>query len=240
MWRRIKAFAFALILLSVLGSTQGENLGDSFNSLLHGDITDTSNLPTSSTLQELPDFDGTNFITTINNNVPNFSQQDLDLSQGNWQIFSDLDGLNRVGVANTLISSESFPTNDREPLYVNPSGWHQKKVSNGKYLYDRCHMIGYQLTGENNNPKNLFTGTTTLNRQYMVEYENKIADYLKTTGNHVRYRVTPLFKNNETVCRGVQLEARSIENEELSFNVFIYNVDSNFTINYLNGESTKI
>lgn len=240
MWRRIKGFAFALILLSVLGSTQGENIGDSFNSLINGDVTNTSNLPTSPTLLELPDFDGSNFVTTINNNVPMFSQQDLDLSQGDWQLFSDLDALNRVGVANALISSESFPTADREPLYINPSGWHQKKVSNGKYLFDRCHMVGYQLTGENNNPKNLFTGTTTLNRQYMLEYENKIADYLKSTGNHVRYRVTPFFKDNEIVCRGVQLEARSIENEELSFNVFVYNADSDFSINYLNGESAKI
>ncbi|PZL70331.1 DNA-entry nuclease, partial [Enterococcus plantarum] len=140
---------------------------------------------------ELPtEYDGSYQEIVINDNVPTFTEADLNLSKGVWQSFSDLDQLNRVGIANALIGKESFPTEEREPLTVKPTGWKQKKLSDGQWLYNRCHLIGFQLTGENNNMKNLMTGTRQFNTPHMLNYENQIMDYIRLTGNHVRYRVT--------------------------------------------------
>ncbi|WP_279257111.1 DNA/RNA non-specific endonuclease [Enterococcus faecalis] len=176
-------------------------------------------------------------VEIVNQNKPNFSEEDFSLENGNWQIFSDLDRLNRVGVASALLHKSRMPTEERERLYIKPTGWKQKKMKNGDYLYNRCHLIGYQLTGENNNPRNLMTGTRSFNTPGMVEYENKVADYLRTTGNHVLYRVTPDFQGNELVARGVRIEAQSIEDSRLSFHVYVHNRQEGYTINYLTGEA---
>lgn len=173
----------------------------------------------------------------IRHNRPNFSLEDLSLKNGTWQNFSSLDSLNRVGEANAMLNRSMMPTEERERLYIKPTGWKQKKMKNGDYLYNRCHLIGYQLTGENNNPRNLMTGTRSFNTPAMVEDENKVAEYLRKTGNHVRYRVRPDFQGNELVARGVQIEAQSIEDNGISFNVYIHNTQEGYVIDYQTGNS---
>lgn len=113
-------------------------------------------------------------------------------------------------------------------------------MSNGQWLYNRCHLIGFQLTGENNNPKNLMTGTRSFNTPHMLNYENQIMDYIRLTANHVRYRVTPHFIDDELVARGVQLEAQSVEDSDFMFNVYIYNVQEGYSIDYKTGKATKV
>ncbi|EAD0725601.1 DNA-entry nuclease [Listeria monocytogenes] len=177
-----------------------------------------------------------NQVISVNNQIPVFTKEELSLKDGAWQKFSDLDSLNRVGEANAMLHNSMMPKDDREPLYVNPTGWKNKKTKTG-WLYNRAHLIGFQLTGENNNPKNLMTATRSLNTPCMLEYENRVADYLHETNNHVRYRVTPIFKDNELVARGVEMQAQSIEDDELEFHVYIFNVEEDMEINYQDGTS---
>ncbi|MCM3571469.1 DNA/RNA non-specific endonuclease [Neobacillus mesonae] len=180
-------------------------------------------------------------VIELNNNHVTFSKNDLSLSKGSWQLFSNLDSLNRVGAANAMLSKSLMPTEEREPLHVDPTGWKNKKVTvNGEteWLYNRCHLIGFQLTGQNNNIKNLMTGTRSLNDPDMLDYENKVASYLKTTNHHVRYQVEPVFRGNELVARGVHMQGKSIEDNNLEFNVYIFNVEQGVTINYVDGSST--
>lgn len=189
---------------------------------------------------DLPiEYDGVNQEIVINNNQPVFLEAELVPSSEVWQTFSDLDSLNRVGPADAVIGSESFPDEEREPLTIKPTGWNQKKLPDGQWLYNRCHLIGFQLTGENNNPKNLMTGTRSFNTPHMLNYENQIMEYIRLTGNHVRYQVTPHFVEDELVARGVQLQARSVEIEDFSFNVYIFNVEEGYSIDYSTGKATK-
>ncbi|OFG75312.1 DNA-entry nuclease [Listeria monocytogenes] len=177
-----------------------------------------------------------NQVISVNNQVPVFTQEELSLKEGMWQKFSELDSLNRVGEANAMLHNSLMPKDEREALYVNPSGWKNKKTKTG-WLYNRAHLIGFQLSGENNNPKNLMTATRSLNTPCMLEYENRVADYLHETNNHVRYRVTPIFKDNELVARGVEMQAQSIEDDELQFHVYIFNIEEGMKINYTDGTS---
>ena len=176
---------------------------------------------------------------TVNNNDPAFSKNDLSTAKGAWATYSDLDSLNRVTDANALLNRSLMPSAKREPLTWNPTGWHNKKTAHG-WLYNRSHLIGYQLTGENNNPKNLMTGTQTLNSPLMLAHEKDIAYYLKQSNDHyVRYEVKPIFRGNELVARGVQMRAQSIGDNTIHFNVYIFNVEPGYTINYADGTSTK-
>ncbi|MEO2819861.1 DNA/RNA non-specific endonuclease [Lacticaseibacillus rhamnosus] len=176
---------------------------------------------------------------TVNNNDPAFSKNDLSTAKGAWATYSDLDSLNRVTDANALLNRSLMPSAKREPLTWNPTGWHNKKTAHG-WLYNRSHLIGYQLTGENNNPKNLMTGTQTLNSPLMLAHEMDIAYYLKQSNDHyVRYEVKPIFRGNELVARGVQMRAQSIGDNTIHFNVYIFNVEPGYTINYADGTSTK-
>ena len=176
---------------------------------------------------------------TVNNNDPAFSKNDLSTAKGAWAAYSDLDSLNRVTDANALLNRSLMPSAKREPLTWNPTGWHNKRTAHG-WLYNRSHLIGYQLTGENNNPKNLMTGTQTLNSPLMLAHEMDIAYYLKQSNNHyVRYEVKPIFRGNELVARGVQMRAQSIGDNTIHFNVYIFNVEPGYTINYADGTSTK-
>ena len=195
-------------------------------------------------------FDGTNQVILVNNNIPTFKKEDLDVSKKSfWENYSNLDFLNRVGSANALLSPETMPTEERESISnIRPTGWANKKIIfNGKedYLYNRCQLIGFQLSGENANIKNLFTGTRSLNanfeneKQSMVYYENLVAEYIKRTQNHVRYEVTPVFKGMELGCRGVRMQAQSIEDQEISFDIYVFNVQEGYTIDYLTGKSIK-
>ncbi|WP_242590264.1 DNA/RNA non-specific endonuclease [Enterococcus sp. DIV0849a] len=186
------------------------------------------------------EYDGMNQEVVLNGNRPTFTDSDLDLSKGVWQSFSDLDQFNRVGIANALIGKELFPTEAREPLTVKPTGWRQKILSDGQWLYNRCHLIGFQLTGENDNMKNLMTGTRQFNTPHMLNYENQIMDYIRLSGNHVRYRVTPHFIDDELVARGVQLEAASVEADDFAYNVYVFNVQDGYSIDYKTGKATKV
>lgn len=193
-------------------------------------------------LESLHTYDGKNMVVTVNDNQPSFAAEDLAVTPDGWQTFSDLDGLNRVGPANALLHKNMMPDYKRGDIStVYPSGWNQKKLGKNDWLYDRCHLVGFQLTGEDANWKNLFTGTAQMNRpatDSMLEYENVVAKYVRNTENHVRYRVTPYFVGEELVCRGVQMEAQSIEDDQVSFNVFVFNTCDNVTIDYVTGRAT--
>lgn len=176
-------------------------------------------------------------IVKVSGNKPSFSKSTKSKSHGPWQKYSNLDYLNRAHAANALLNKKLMPHAQREPLYVDPTGWHNKRISSG-WLYNRCHLIGYQLTGQNNNIKNLITGTRQLNDPDMLKYENKVADYIKASGKHyIRYRVTPIWRGNELLARGIQMEAQSIGDNSVHFNVFIFNVEPGVKLNYKNGRS---
>lgn len=175
--------------------------------------------------------------------VPSFTKED---SAGPAESYAPLDALGRCGVAMAVVGPETMPTEERGSIgMVKPSGWHTVRYDDlvdGKYLYNRCHLIGYQLTGENANERNLITGTRYLNTEGMLPLENEVAEYVERTGNHVLYRATPVFVGNELVARGVHLEARSVEDggAGVEFNVFCYNVQPGIQIDYATGESRRV
>lgn len=178
-------------------------------------------------------------IVNLNGNYASFTLEELESTEP-WHTFSDLDALNRVGVADALLHKSMMPSEPREDIsMIYPTGWNQKKLDDGNWLYNRSHLLGFQLTGENANWKNLFTGTQELNQIHMVKYENEIAQYLKSTNNHVRYRVTPIFTETELVPRAIQLEAKSIEDKQINFNVLIPNIQTGIIIDYSTGKATK-
>lgn len=190
-------------------------------------------------IDALPAYSGEPYIT-IANNIPNFA--DSDLKEKSFEIYSDLDDLGRCGVAFANIGPDLMPTEDRDSIsQVKPSGWHTVKYDcvDGKYLYNRCHLIGFQLTSENANTQNLITGTRYLNIEGMLPFENMVADYIKETGNHVLYRVTPVYDGDNLVASGVQIEAKSVEDngDAILFNIYCYNVQPGITIDYTTGES---
>ena len=193
-------------------------------------------------VSSIPKYSGSPYIA-INNNVPFFSDNDLSLNS--YEKYSDLDKLGRCGVAVANIGKDIMPTEERGSIgSVKPTGWHTVKYDgiDGNYLYNRAHLIGYQLTGENANTKNLITGTRYMNVSGMLPFENMVADYVKETNNHVLYRVTPIFENNNLLASGVLIEAKSVEDngKGILFNVYCYNVQPNIEINYANGESSKV
>lgn len=193
-------------------------------------------------------FDGQHQVIVINEKAQ-FTTDELSLKNGSWEKYSNLDLLNRVGVAEAMLGKDLMPKSEREDISsVKPTGWKNKKIMfNGKqdFLYNRSHLIGFQLSGENANVKNLFTGTRALNANFkdekssMVYYENFVAGYIKKTNHHVRYRVTPIFKNVELVARGIRLEAQSVEDDTVSFDVYIFNIQPGYEIHYLTGSSKK-
>ncbi|OPD54070.1 DNA/RNA non-specific endonuclease [Bacillus anthracis] len=184
-------------------------------------------------------------IVEVNGNKADFTQDQLDKGQlkntnPTWQEFSNLDSKNRVGTAVALIGKEIQPKEKRdERLNTKPTGWHQKKLSDGSRLFDRSHLIGYQLTGQNDNPKNLMTGTKDFNRHSMLKYENMV-DKEVDKGSYVLYEVKPVFIGDELVARGVQMKAKTINNDHLDFNVFCYNVQDGVEIDYKDGTSKLI
>lgn len=176
-------------------------------------------------------------VITINRNRPTFSKKALSTKNGAWQSYHNLDFLNRAGEADALLNKRLMPTKAREPLYWNPTAWHNKKIAGG-WLYNRSHLIGYQLTGQNNNPKNLITGTRQLNDPGMLKYENQVASYLKSSSRHyIRYRVKPIFRGRELLARGVEMEAQSTGSNAVRFHVYIFNVQDGVKLNYSNGTS---
>ena len=189
---------------------------------------------------DIPAYAGNSFVI-LDDNKPAFSKQDRERTDA-FETYSDLDELGRCGVAYANICKELMPTEERGAIgMVKPTGWHTVKYDNveGKYLYNRCHLIGYQLAGENANEKNLITGTRYLNVTGMLQFEDQVADYVKETDHHVLYRVTPVFDGDNLVATGVEMEAYSVEDkgEGVSFHVFVYNVQPGIVIDYATGES---
>ena len=193
-------------------------------------------------LDNIPEYSENPYVV-INNNIPFFN--DSDLTTKSYEQYSELDGLGRCGVVIANIGKDLMPTGEREYIgSVKPTGWQVSKYDwvDGKYLYNRCHLIGYQLSGENANDKNLITGTRYMNVQGMLPFENMVADYVKETGNHVLYRVTPIFEGNNLVASGVLMEAKSVEDngDGVEFNVYCYNVQPGVEIDYATGENSAI
>lgn len=191
-------------------------------------------------LSQIPDYTGSPY-AVLNGNEPEFD--DNDFTTEAFEDYSELDDLGRCGVAYANICQELMPTEKRGDIgMVKPSGWHTVKypdIIKDRYLYNRCHLIGYQLAGENANVKNLITGTRYLNVEGMLPFENDVADYVKETGNHVLYRVTPVFDGDNLVASGVQMEAESVEDDGagVKFNVYCYNVQPGIGIDYETGDS---
>lgn len=200
-------------------------------------------------LNSIPEYSGDPYVV-INDNNPNFTDEDLEKAKNSYEEYSWLDSLDRCGMAMASIGIDLMPTEKRGSIgSIKPSGWVTSKYDfiDGKYLYNRCHLIGYQLCGQNivesdidGKSLNLITGTRYLNVEGMLPFENMIANYVKDTNNHVLYRVTPMFKDNELVARGVMLEAKSVEDngEGILFNIYCYNVQPGVEINYEDGTNT--
>lgn len=229
-------FAIVLAIIIAVASSRDVDFSKIF-----GDITNENKISytTSYDLTSIPQYKSEPYVV-LNDNRPDFSEEDYNKEQ--LEEYSELDYLGRCGPAFAKVGIETMPTEERGEIgQVKPSGWQTVKydIVDGKYLYNRCHLIGFQLTGENANKGNLITGTRYMNVDGMLPFENMVADYVQETGNHVLYRVTPVFEGENLVASGVQIEAKSIEDdgEGICFNVYVYNVQPGVTINYSNGQS---
>ena len=190
-------------------------------------------------LEDIPAYAGQPYVV-VGDNTPQFPEEDL--SAGAFEEYSPLDALGRCGTAYASVCLDTMPTEDRGSIgQVKPSGWHTVKYDcvDGKYLYNRCHLIGYQLTGENANEENLITGTRYLNVEGMLPFETLVADFVKETEYHVLYRVTPMFDGDDLVASGVRMEAWSVEDQGdgVCFDVYVYNCQPGVVIDYATGES---
>lgn len=200
---------------------------------------ETSSAPNVS-LDSIPAYSGSPYVA-VNGNVPYFTADAYTTTA--FENYSPLDSLGRCGVATACLGLETMPTEDRGSIgQVKPSGWHTVRyngIVDGNYLYNRCHLIGYQLSAENANSQNLITGSRYLNVEGMLPFENMVADYIKETNNNVLYRVTPVFDGNNLVASGVLMEARSMEDngDGISYCVFCYNVQPGIQIDYATGDS---
>lgn len=198
----------------------------------------SSNAP-SVYLNEIPPYSESPYIA-LNNNIPEFGEEDFVTES--FEYYGPLDDLGRCTIAVANVGTDLIPTEKREGIsQIKPTGWQSAEYDwiDGRFLYNRCHLIGFQLTGENANENNLITGTRYLNVQGMLPFENLIADYVKETGNHVLYRVTPIFQENNLVADGVHMEGMSVEDkgEAILFNVFAYNVQPGIEIDYATGQN---
>lgn len=231
--KKIIILTYAVILLFIYGCYGVEFYHESDE----GNSIDSVTVTVST--EEIPEYQGNSFVI-LNNNEPMFDEGEItDVAYEDYGAF---DFLGRCGSAEACVGEEIMPTEERGSIGdIKPTGWHTIKYDcvDGKYLYNRCHLIGYQLTGENSNEQNLITGTRYMNVEGMLPFENMVADYVKETKNHVMYRVTPFFEEDNLVASGVSIEAYSVEDqgEGLSFCVYCYNVQPGIEINYKNGES---
>lgn len=237
--KQFKSKIIILIVLIIIGCLSQLNEQD--NNVTNPNL----KLDTNIEINNIPPYSG-KIVITINNNVPCFEAKDI--STENFEYYSNLDDLYRAGVAFANISKYTMPPEGtkRKSLSYKPTGWVQYLYgeNNSEHLYERCHLIAWQLGNENNNKRNLITGTEQMNAA-MIEYENTIAKWIKEKDNqgkeyHVLYRVTPIYEGENKLATGVQLEAKSVEEEGVSFNKFIYNVQENFEINYTTGKAELI
>lgn len=204
-------------------------------------VINTVNTSTSDVIEEIPDYSGEPWVI-VNNNVPYFSESEI--TTDSFESYSSLDALGRCGVCWASIGKDLMPVDGEsrgDISTIKPSGWVNAKYDfvKGGYVYNRCHLIGWQLTAENANKENLITGTRYMNIDGMLPFENLVADYIKDTGNHVMYRVTPDFVDDELVCRGVLMEGYSVEDngDGILYCVYCYNVQPGVSINYMTGET---
>lgn len=196
-------------------------------------------IPKKLSVSDIPEYSLEAYISVFDN-IPQFT--DGEITTQSFEEYSPLDALGRCGVAYACIGTDLLPEGERGEIgQIKPAGWHTVKYEgiDGLYLYNRCHLIGWQLTGENANEKNLITGTRYMNIQGMQPFENKVYDYVRSTGNHVLYRVTPMYKGNNLIAEGLQIEALSVEDngKGICFNVFCYNVQPGIVIDYATGDS---
>lgn len=235
--KKLKKFLVSIIILMLI-LVIDYFYPDFISSLFNEDLI---NKEVSYNLSDIPEYTDSPYVI-INDNIPNFDKKDYD-SEG-FEKYSKLDILGRCGVAYANVCKETMPPKDDERgdiSSVKPTGWKQKKY-NGEYLYNRCHLIGYQLSDEDANELNLITGTRYFNVEGMLPFENKVAEYLKQNkDNHVLYRVTPIYEGINLLVSGVQMEAYSIEDngKGVCFNVYIYNVEPGIKIDYATGNSSK-
>lgn len=252
------AFFFAVIISPTIDTTQADDLSadnavvneaDSADELNSENETKNEKEETESeqeiefSLKDVPAYSGSAY-AVVNDNVPYFTISEVEAAKSSYESYSDLDSLGRCGVCVASVGTDIMLTEEREDIgSVKPTGWKTVKyngIVDGNYLYNRCHLLGYQLAGENANTKNLITGTRYMNVEGMLPFENMVADYVKETGNHVLYRVTPIFEDNHLVAAGVLMEAKSVEDDGVGilFNVFCYNVQPGISIDYATGNST--
>jgi len=229
--KKSSSFLIAVGILVISLLYRGNIIGNTYST------NETEVLMVSYQKEDIPEYNGEKYIL-LNDNVPYFD----NYTQEEFEIYGALDNLKRCTVAYANVSKYTMPTEKRGSIgSVKPSGWHISKYDfiDGKYLYNRCHLIGYQLTGENANVKNLITCTREMNTGVMLEYENKVASYIKKTNNHVMYRVTPVYDGDNLVAKGVIMEGYSVEDSGtgIKFNIFVYNVQDGVIIDYSNGEN---
>ena len=232
-----KIWFFLILLIACLYFEYNDSLKNTLA------INDKKEEYISNSNSNIPDYSGKDVII-LNNNEPNFD--DLAKTTNSFEVYSELDSLGRCGEAYANIGVELMPTSKRESIgSIKPSGWQIKRydiITDGLYLYNRCHLIAFQLTAENANPKNLITCTRHMNADVMTIYELKVGNYIRTTNNHVLYRSTPIFEGDNLIAKGIELEALSVEDngKGIKFHVFIYNVQPGIEINYKNGNSSLI
>lgn len=239
--RKIKPLLLIILSLCTFtftGCTSKEDAGESYASVKEAAVSEIQQFDVSS----IPAYDG-NPWTEVNDNVPYFKESDF--TSTSYESYNDLDDLGRCGTAVANIGKDLMPKEERGSIgMIKPTGWHTVKYDgiDGEYLYNRCHLIGYQLTGENANEKNLITGTRYMNTEGMLPFENMTADYIKETGNHVLYRVTPIFEGNNLLASGVLMEGESVEDDGkgIEFCVYCYNVQPGIEIDYATGESKQV
>lgn len=234
--KRLYALLLAVVLSASLLGCQMEESGQQVSENQQKTSTEKS-----VSSDNIPDYSG-KMTVVVDENQPDFTSKDL--TKKSYESYSNLDSEGRCQTAQACVGKDIMPKEERGAIgMVKPSGWHTVKYSNvdGKYLYNRCHLIAYQLTGENANRKNLITGTRSFNVDGMLPYEEMVGNYVRETGNHVLYRVTPVFEEDNLVAKGVEMEAMSVEDkgEDLKFHVFVYNVQDGIRIDYETGESRK-
>lgn len=202
----------------------------------------TGDKPEEVDLENIPEYSGEAYVE-VNNNTPDFEEYEIQEATTSFETYSSLDSRGRCGTAEASVSQDTMPTEDRGSISsVKPTGWHNKRYDNvpGGWVYNRCHLIGFQLTGENANKENLITGTRYMNTEGMLPFENEVADYIKNKGGHVLYEVTPVYEtDSDLVASGVHMQACSVEDDcqSLSFNIYAYNVQPSITIDYNTGEN---
>lgn len=236
----IQQYLISLVILLCIGIVSYFTTMNEGTALADTNVVDSMTTQIASfDINQIPEYTNQPYVY-INENQPNFTEKDMTTIA--FEKYSDLDKLGRCGTAYSCVGKETMPTKKRGDISkVKPTGWQTTKydIVEGKYLYNRCHLIGYQLTAENANKKNLITGTRYMNVEGMLPFENQIADYVDDTNHHVLYRVTPIFKEDNLVANGVQMEAKSVEDngDGVCFHVYVYNVQPGIVIDYTNGQS---